>query len=83
MARYAGQLLAPVEGFGHRARLFMPFLCTVVTLITLSSNLSSFEKNPKISQNIPESNKFKKKKNHNRFKTNPKSPENNPQIWKI
>ena len=51
-ARYAGLLLAPAEGFGHQPRLmlFWPnfgnFWCPVVTLLTLSSNLRNFEKNP-------------------------------------
>ena len=52
-ARYAGQLLAPAEGFGLRPRLIMlfwpilgHFWCPVVTLVICSSNHSNFEKNP-------------------------------------
>ena len=41
MARYAGQLRASAFGFGFLCH-FTPFLCTVVTLIVFSSNLSSF-----------------------------------------
>ena len=55
-ARYAGLLLAPAEGFGLWAKkepnlLFWPifgnFWCIVVTLVTFSSNLSNFGRNPK------------------------------------
>ena len=61
MARYAGLLLALAEDFGLQARLFFgqkkelimlfwptlaKFWCPVVPLVTLSSNLSNFEKNP-------------------------------------
>ena len=62
-ARYAGLLLAPAEGFGLWPRLFCPsgkkrayyaalahfgnFWCPVVTLVTFSSYLSKFERNPK------------------------------------
>ena len=57
MASYAGLLLAPPEGFGLRPRLFPPLLscfglfcnvwCSVVILVTFSSNLGKFERNPK------------------------------------
>ena len=63
MTRYAGQLLAPAEGFGLQARLFLPFgkkglimltwpilghfCCSVVTLVTFSGNLNNYEKNSK------------------------------------
>ena len=62
-ARYTGLLLAPAEGFGRRQviMLFWPifdnFWCPVVTLVTFSSNLSNFERNPK-----------KPKKMHNKSK---------------
>ena len=57
-ARYAGLLLAPAEDFGLWLRLVGQelimlfwatlgnFWCPVVTLVTFSSNLSNFEKNP-------------------------------------
>ena len=55
-ARYVGLLLAPAEGFGLRAKkdvimLFWPIFgncwCPVATLVTFSSNISNFERNPK------------------------------------
>ena len=64
MALYAGQLLAPAEGFGLRPRLFCTsgikgliccfvpilghFWCSVVTLVIFRNNLSN--KNPKKSK---------------------------------
>ena len=70
MARYAGQLLAPAEGFVRdvffalwaKKGIFMMFLAhywySVVTLVTFRSNLSIFfyKKNPK---NQKKSTKFK------------------------
>ena len=67
-ARYAGLLLAPAEGFGLRPRLFLPFgpfgqknaglahfcnfWCPLVTLVTFSSNICNFERNPKKTKKI-------------------------------
>ena len=60
MARYAGLLLAPAEGFGLRPRLFMlfwpifgNFWCSVVTVVTLSSNFSNFERNQEKNEKNP------------------------------
>ena len=59
-ARYAGLLLAPVEGFfgGQRKKfilLFWPifgnFWCPVVNLVTFCRNLSKFKRNPKNQKN--------------------------------
>ena len=61
MARYAGLLQAPTEGFGRgffcpwgkkeRIMRFWPIfgnvLCLVITLVTFGSNLSNFERNSK------------------------------------
>ena len=58
MARYAGLLLAPAEGFGLWPRLFWVkkrtyyavlahFWRPVVTLVIFSSDLRNFESNPK------------------------------------
>ena len=80
--RYAGLLLAPAEGFGLRPSLFCPsgkkrafmlflpnfgnFWCSVVTVVTFSSNLSNFERNKK---------KLKKsKKNPKKNLNNSKNP---------
>ena len=74
-ARYAGLLLAPVEGFGRgffcpsskkRAYYavlahFWQFLCPVINLVTFSSNLSNFEKNPKNPKKIQKNPKNPKK----------------------
>ena len=74
-ARYAGLLLASAEGFGRgffcpsgKKRAFYAvlanfrlFWCSVVTSVTLSSNLSNFEKNPKIPKNPKKSLKNPKK----------------------
>ena len=56
MALYAGELIAPEEGFGLCP--FWPILshfwCSVVTLVTFSSNLNNYEK-------IPQNSKLKTK----------------------
>ena len=78
-ARYAGLLLAPAEGFGlWLIMLFWPifgnFWCPVVTLVTFSSNLSTFKRNPP-PKNIPKnSNNFKKSKNPTESKKVEKIP---------
>ena len=58
-ARYAGLLLAPVEGLGRG--FFGNFWCPVVTLVTFSSNLSDFERNPKKPKKSKKNPKIKKK----------------------
>ena len=59
--RYAGPLQGPAEGFGRGKKrgimLFWPifgnFWCPVVTIVTVSSNLSNFERNTKIKEKNP------------------------------
>ena len=53
MARYAGLLRAPAEGFSQKKRAyyavlanFLQFLVPSKTLVPFSSNLSNFERNP-------------------------------------
>ena len=51
-ASYAGLLLAPLESFFCRVQyayymVLANFWCPLVTLVTFSSNLSNFKKNPK------------------------------------
>ena len=79
MACYAGLVLAPAEGFdwgffgplGKKrayyavlAHFWQFLVCLVVTLVTCSSNLRNFERNPKKLKEIkknPKELKFKKK----------------------
>ena len=93
MARYAGLLIAPAEGFGLWPTLFVAlwakkeinmlfwtifgnFWCPVVTLVTISSNISNFERNsknqkyPKKIQNFKK--KFKKSKSPKKSKKSKK-----------
>ena len=70
-ARYAGLLLAPAEGFGLWP-IFGNFWCPVVPLVIFSSNISTFERNPKNQKNPKQiqknSKNFKKSKNLNKSK---------------
>ena len=85
--RYTGLLLAPAEGFGRglffalqaKKGLFMlfwavfgDFWCPVVTVVTFSSNLSNFERNPPKNEKIQ--NKSKKIQKNLKIKKSKKIP---------
>ena len=99
-ARYAGLLLAPAEGFGQgffypsgKKRAFMlfwpnfgNFWCSVVNVVTFSSNLNNFEINKKMKRKKNEKKykkKFKKSKNPKKFKKIQKKIQKKPKNSKI